>query len=359
MKSNISTRTDLDRYRDLAKVTQSSWWEADYESLTFTISDYLKDLLELDSHVISFDEAVGFVREDYRELISTEIFNINLKKQGIYSRKFPIISPRGELWIKCNLGYSIADDNRKCDFGSFQVVSTAEPKRNMSIVKETTGLLKNIDNIAVTLSDFLTDKDEKDIVDNILNCMIQYYGASDAYISEFTNNGNVHQSTFVVSKDSNFRKSKFGRINSDDVKWWTKTIKSNHSIVLDSLSQLPPEAKADYQLLKSKDRRSIMVLPLSNDLFVWGFVGFFTAGFSRQWNNEDYLWMLSMANILGVCIELSRERQHNEEGQLYKENLIKRIKYYLILWPMLSSLQQKEASLYLILGLMMSTLNSL
>ena len=59
MKSNISTRTDLDRYRDLAKVTQSSWWEADYESLTFTISDYLKDLLELDSHVISFDEAVG------------------------------------------------------------------------------------------------------------------------------------------------------------------------------------------------------------------------------------------------------------------------------------------------------------
>ena len=323
MKNDISTRTDLDRYRDLAKVTQSSWWEADFVSQTFTISDYLKDLLELDDNVISFDDAVSFVREDYRELISTEIYNTNLKKQGIYNRKFPVISPRGELWIKCILGYSITDDNRKCDFGSFQVISTAEPESNLSQIKETSRLLKNIDKIAVALSDFLTDKDEKDIVDNILNCMIQYYGASDAYIAEFTNNDNYHQCTFVVSADSTFAKSKFGRIKSDDVKWWTKTIKSNHSIVLDSLSQLPPEAKAEYQLLKSKDRRSIMVIPLTNDQQVWGYVGIYTAGFSRQWNNEDYLWMLSMANILGVCIELSRERQHNEEGQLYKENLIK------------------------------------
>lgn len=323
MKSNISTRTDLDRYRDLAKVTQSSWWEADYESQTFTISDYIKDLLELDDNVISFEEAIGFVREDYRELISTEIYNINLKKQGIYNRNFPIISPRGELWIKCNLGYSITDDNLKCDFGSFQVISTVEPESNLSLVKETSGLLKNIDKIAVALSDFLTDKDEKDIVDNILNCMIEYYGASDANIAEFTNNGNYHQCSFVVSKDSTSSKSKFGRIKSDDVKWWTKTIKSNHSIVLDSLSQLPPEAKAEYQLLESKDRRSIMVIPLANDQQVWGYVGICTVGYSRQWNNEDYLWMLSMANILGVCIELSRERQHNEEGQLYKENLIK------------------------------------
>lgn len=319
-------RTDSDRYRDLAKLSQSSWWESDTVNQTFTFSDYIVDLVGANKNTFSYEEVLALVREDYRQLMAFEVVNKTFEEQNVYNRKFPIVTPRGDVWIRCTLGYPYKDGARVGIFGMLQIVPEEEPRREVSAVERTSKILLDVEKVAKALSNFLTDKQEADIVDDILGSMLTYYDATDVHLTEFTENGTFHQCTYQVDADGYAKPSeKYKCVKCDDIRWWTDMIKSNRAIILDDISQLPPEAESEYKLFDSIDHRAMMIVPLTNDGIVWGYVGVYHVGSPRHWNTEDYLWMFSMANILGVCIELSRQQKSNEEGRIYWDNLIKKM----------------------------------
>jgi signal transduction histidine kinase len=320
---NNTRKVDYDNYRELATISQTCWWETDVVTRTFTFSDNISSVLGLDVRQLSFEQCLLYIRRDFRDLIRQEIFDSSFSRNDFYSRTYPLVTLRGEVWVKCDLGRHVFKNGKYSgSFGKLQVVPSVNSEIKVNVIRDAGRMLRNVSRVVWSLSDFLTDKDEDDIIKDILTCMLNYYSASEARITRLDEEEKRHICTHLVTDKTIKADDRNRSIANGDLSWCTKTISSNRSIICDSPDQLPLEALDEHLFLDRNNIKSFMLFPLASDKKVWGYVGIHTIGFSRHWSNEDYLWMLSMVNILNVCIELSRERSYNAVTLKDKENLI-------------------------------------
>ena len=91
--------------------------------------------------------------------------------------------------------------------------------------------------------------------------------------------------------------------------WWTQKLKNSDDIIIPKVSELPPEAEAEQELLQEQNIESLIVTPMtSNDKLV-GFVGF-------DWVEEQDVWSGEFINILCMVSELittARRRKEREQ----------------------------------------------
>lgn len=98
------------------------------------------------------------------------------------------------------------------------------------------------------------------------------------------------------------------RIPTDSLPWWRQQTLSGKPVILDSLDQLPKHAKAEYAILSRQNIKSLMITPLIAGEHVWGYMGIDLVKNYRNWNNEDFQWLSSLANIISICIELRKAK---------------------------------------------------
>ena len=79
---------DCDKYRQIAQMAQMGWWESDLKNRQYICSDFIIDLLGLESDRISFEDFHGRIREDHRKRLKNEFFS--LTNIGTYEQMFPI-----------------------------------------------------------------------------------------------------------------------------------------------------------------------------------------------------------------------------------------------------------------------------
>jgi PAS domain S-box-containing protein len=316
-------RNDKDRFLDMTELADTYWWEADALNKTICFPDNIVKRLHFKSSILSYDCCLEYICEEYRESFYRNFLDGSLRRRDSFVDTFPIKSGDKTIWLRCSLGYHIqTNELYKGCFGLIKIISQ-EDTINNSHNENSNKILQTVDKIASSLSDFLTDKKEDDIINDILNTILVYFDASDVHLTEFAENDTIHQCQHQVGADGFVMpQDGYTRVKSEDIPWWTKTIKSNKSIILDSIDQLPKEAEAEYRLFANIDLRSTLVIPLRNANETWGYVGVYTSGFNHHWNNDDYLWMMSMSNILGVCVELSREITNSTKLRTYREGII-------------------------------------
>ena len=107
------------------------------------------------------------------------------------------------------------------------------------------------------------------------------------------------------------------------MEWWHNHILADKPILLSSLSELPEEAELEYKILSVQDIKSLMVIPLRNTERIWGYIGIDLVEKEHRWNNEDYQWFSSLANIISICINLRRARDEAERERSFLRNLYK------------------------------------
>jgi len=320
-KNDNKERTDLQRYLELASATQTGWWESDRSQQIFTCSDNIGRLLGMgNDNIISFTDFFNLVRKDYRDLIIQD-FSI---KRSYYNRSFPIVTNRGEVWLKIVFCYDLTKDGVDGAFGTIQIVPSEEYDKKLSAVGRINHLLKHIDKITHLFSELLINRQEKLIVHDVLKNILNFYNASNAYLFEFSPDKKFQKCTYEVMTDEvPAVESQFQNLSVEDLPWFSNQILSKQSVVVEMLSQLPPEASKDYQLFNSIGLKSIMAIPLIDEDNVWGYIGIDSFDKCRHCSNEDYLWMISMCGLLGICITLNRTKERNERGQLNKYSLLK------------------------------------
>lgn len=93
--------------------------------------------------------------------------------------------------------------------------------------------------------------------------------------------------------------------------------------MLDSLNQLPEEAEEEYRFLDAQGILSMMVTPLMANDHIWGYMGIDLVKSYHEWSNEDYQWFSSLANIIGLCIELRKAKDKVIREQLFLNNLFR------------------------------------
>ena len=66
-----------------------------------------------------------------------------------------------------------------------------------------------------------------------------------------------------------------------------------------------------------------MVTPLMANDRIWGYMGIDLVKSYHEWSNEDYQWFSSLANIIGICIELRKAKDDVIREQVFLNNLFR------------------------------------
>lgn len=91
----------LDQCKLLLDRAEVGLWEADFVQRGYICSDYLMSIFGKKGNNLSFFEFYYIIREDFRDLITTDFLSI--QSVDTYEQIFPIITPTGEKWVRSRL----------------------------------------------------------------------------------------------------------------------------------------------------------------------------------------------------------------------------------------------------------------
>ncbi len=94
-------QTQLDQCKLLLDRAEVGLWEADFVQRSYICSDYLMSIFGKKGNNLSFFEFYYIIREDFRDLITTDFLSI--QSVDTYEQIFPIITPAGEKWVRSRL----------------------------------------------------------------------------------------------------------------------------------------------------------------------------------------------------------------------------------------------------------------
>ena len=319
-------RTDIDRYKDMSAYWQTGWWESNIKTKQYLISDNLKELIGSKSNVLPFEEFINCFREDYRSIVIKEFKEFSTIRRDFYDRKFPVITPNGDAWIRTHLCYDMPEDEGGGSFGVVQVVPPDEYIEKNSFEENNYRFVEHLDKISNYLSEFMADEKEDVIICNILEGLLKFHGACNAWMFELSHDGKTQTCISEARVEgAPSIKSLFSHSDFSQYPWVSSMMLAEKPIMLNMISDIPKKAENEILLFNKLGIKSIMFIPLVNSKRVWGYFGVDCIAHSHYWNNEDYLWMRSVGSVLSLSIELNRVKAHNKRGELYKEVLIRRM----------------------------------
>ena len=91
----------MDQCKLLLDRAEVGLWEADFVQRSYICSDYLMSIFGKKGNNLSFFEFYYIIREDFRDLITTDFLSI--QSVDTYEQIFPIITPTGEKWVRSRL----------------------------------------------------------------------------------------------------------------------------------------------------------------------------------------------------------------------------------------------------------------
>ena len=323
MSAVSSHSQESERFRRLSAIGQIGWWEADFTTRDYLCSEYVCNLLGMKGDTLTFREFGLYIREDYRERISREF--VSIEEVEVYEQTFPILAMHGVVWVRSRLGEKwMTEDRHLKAFGILQVVDAPENMGATDILKQFNALLFRQHSVSNSLRNFLKDKCLDEVIPKVLKDVLELFHGGRVYIIEYDEGYHTQSCTYeVVAKGVEPEIDMLQSTDTQGMEWWHNHILADKPILLSSLSELPEEAELEYKILSVQDIKSLMVIPLRNTERIWGYIGIDLVEKEHRWNNEDYQWFSSLANIISICINLRRARDEAERERSFLRNLYK------------------------------------
>jgi len=161
--------------------------------------------------------------------------------------------------------------------------------------------------ISAITSRFTGIYDLDDAINGTLADIGRLSRADRAYLVLLREHGTVMDNTHewcakgVSPQIENLRK-----LPSDMYPWWIKKIQNSESIHITDISKLPPEAKAEREVLEKQDIKSVLILPVFRGDKPAGFMGFDNVLETGEWTEEDIMLLNTASQIVGRTLELQR-----------------------------------------------------
>ena len=315
------TNYDYEKYVQIAQMAKMGWWESDLKNKEYICSDFIVDLLGLESNRISFTEFHQRIREDHRLRLKNEYMSLSYLET--YEQMFPIRAKDGEIWVYSKINFQKPDkEGYRNMTGLLQYIDRPIDTTNGNIdFFQVSNLLYQQTNISYSLLAFLQCDDVTQVVNKTLGDLLNQFLGDRIYIFEINRKEQRQDCTYEVTAEGISKEQEFlSNIPWDPSTWWNHQIAERRAIILNTLDDMPEEAAEYRQTLEMQDIKSLMVVPLISKEEVWGYMGIDMVRTQRSWSNVDYQCFSSLANIISICIELRKSELQAKEDRLALDN---------------------------------------
>ena len=315
------TNYDYEKYVQIAQMAKMGWWESDLKNKEYICSDFIVDLLGLESNRISFTEFHQRIREDHRLRLKNEYMSLSYLET--YEQMFPIRAKNGEIWVYSKINFQKPDkEGYRNMTGFLQYIDRPIDTTNENIdFFQVSNLLYQQTNISYSLLAFLQCDDVTQVVNKTLGDLLHQFLGDRIYIFEINRKEQRQDCTYEVTAEGISKEQEFlSNIPWDPSTWWNHQIAERRAIILNTLDDMPEEAAEYRQTLEMQDIKSLMVVPLISKEEVWGYMGIDMVRTQRSWSNVDYQCFSSLANIISICIELRKSELQAKEDRLALDN---------------------------------------
>ena len=315
------TNYDYEKYVQIAQMAKMGWWESDLKNKEYICSDFIVDLLGLESNRISFTEFHQRIREDHRLRLKNEYMSLSYLET--YEQMFPIRAKDGEIWVYSKINFQKPDkEGYRNMTGLLQYIDRPIDTTNENIdFFQVSNLLYQQTNISYSLLAFLQCDDVTQVVNKTLGDLLNQFLGDRIYIFEINRKEQRQDCTYEVTAEGISKEQEFlSNIPWDPSTWWNHQIAERRAIILNTLDDMPEEAAEYRQTLEMQDIKSLMVVPLISKEEVWGYMGIDMVRTQRSWSNVDYQCFSSLANIISICIELRKSELQAKEDRLALDN---------------------------------------
>ena len=315
------TNYDYEKYVQIAQMAKMGWWESDLKNKEYICSDFIVDLLGLESNRISFTEFHQRIREDHRLRLKNEYMSLSYLET--YEQMFPIRAKDGEIWVYSKINFQKPDkEGYRNMTGLLQYIDRPIDTTDGNIdFFQVSNLLYQQTNISYSLLAFLQCDDVTQVVNKTLGDLLHQFLGDRIYIFEINRKEQRQDCTYEVTAEGISKEQEFlSNIPWDPSTWWNHQIAERRAIILNTLDDMPEEAAEYRQTLEMQDIKSLMVVPLISKEEVWGYMGIDMVRTQRSWSNVDYQCFSSLANIISICIELRKSELQAKEDRLALDN---------------------------------------
>ena len=307
---------DCEKYRQIAQMAKMGWWESDLKNRQYICSDFIIDLLGLESDRISFEDFHGRIREDHRRRLKNEYFS--LTNIETYEQMFPIRAKDGDIWVYSKISFKQPDEEGyKNMIGYLQCIDkqTGEMSESTDSL-QVNSLLYQQNSLSYSLLAFLQSDDITQIINKILADLLKQTKGDRTYIFEIDREHKVQSCIYEATAEGISQELDFLQdVPWDDSLWWDRQISEKRSIILNTLDDMPPEAKIYRDTLEVQDIKSVMAVPLLSKDKVWGYMGIDMVKTHRSWSNIDHQWFSSLGNIISICLQLRKAELQAKEDR--------------------------------------------
>ena len=315
------TNYDYEKYVQIAQMAKMGWWESDLKNKEYICSDFIVDLLGLESNRISFTEFHQRIREDHRLRLKNEY--MSLSNLETYEQMFPVRAKDGEIWVYSRIKIQKPDkEGYKNMIGYLQCIDRPIERSNDNInFLQVNSLLYQQNSISYSLLAFLQCDDIPQVINRILGDILKQFKGDRTYIVEIDRKKQVQNCMYEATAEGvSEERDNLQNILWDDSFWWNRQIADRKSIILNTLDEMPSEAQEYRNLLEAQNIKSLMAVPLIAKDEVWGYMGVDMVSVCRSWSNVDLQWFSSLANIISICIELRKSELQAKEDRLALDN---------------------------------------
>ncbi len=308
---------DCEKYRQIAQMAKMGWWESDLKNRQYICSDFIIDLLGLESDRISFEDFHGRIREDHRRRLRNEYFS--LTNIETYEQMFPIRAKDGEdIWVYSKISFKQPDEEGyKNIIGYLQCIDKQTEETSESTDSlQVNSLLYQQNSLSYSLLAFLQSDDITQIINKILADLLKQTKGDRTYIFDIDREHKVQSCIYEATAEGISRELDFlQNVPWDDSLWWDRQISEKRSIILNTLDDMPPEAKIYRDTLEVQDIKSVMAVPLLSKDKVWGYMGIDMVKTHHSWSNIDHQWFSSLGNIISICLQLRKAELQAKEDR--------------------------------------------
>lgn len=130
----FSIRRDEERYRNLSTLARVGWWEADFSTHSYLLSEYIYKLLGISCNTISFDDFRQNVAEGYRDCF--DMLSV-VRPDRTEDVTFPLRTVEGMVWVRLFVDErKIQSDGNLLLCGTLQCIDISRKTESVQMNRE-------------------------------------------------------------------------------------------------------------------------------------------------------------------------------------------------------------------------------